>query len=65
MIWQLNKEVIVFSERHEHGGVEYIFYINEAKYLLLKEWLQSHISFKAITKCLENPQVEEIAYICY
>lgn len=54
MIWQLNREVVVFSERHERRGVEHIFYINEAKYLLLKEWLQSPISFKAETKGLET-----------
>lgn len=28
--------------------------------MLLKEWLQSHTSFKAITKYFRNPQVEEI-----
>ena len=37
-----------------------IYFILMKQIFLLKEWLQSHISFKAITKSFRNPQVEEM-----
>lgn len=37
-----------------------IYFILMKPVFLLKERLQSHISFKAITTCFRNPQVEEM-----
>lgn len=54
MTWQLNREVTVFSERHEHGGMEYIFYINEAKYLFEGMTAISYF-FQSNTQMLGKP----------
>ena len=58
VIWQTKKSLCLQKGMKTEQWS--IYFILMKPVFLLKEWLQSHISFKAITKCFRNLRVEEM-----
>ena len=58
VIWQTKESLCLQKDMKTEQWS--IYFILMKPVFLLKEWLQSHISFKAITKCFRNLRVEEM-----